>query len=231
MLIMMRFALISHKTNKESLSSLEREGFLPILLPDFSRLAEPVSSHADMLTFCIDGKIIMSSEYFSENEALFSPIKSKLVLTDEVHSSNYPNDIIFNALVCNGYIFGRLSSLSRKILSLDYRLADIKQGYAACSCISFANCIITSDPSVTKSAKKLGIEVLQIPFGNIRLDPYDYGFIGGCSGVFGNKIYFNGSLSEYPYGNEIKSFAAAKGFECVSLSLGALTDCGGIKFI
>lgn len=39
--------------------------------------------------------------------------------------------------------------------------------------------------------KQNGVEVLRITNGHIRLDGFDYGFIGGCSARLKNTIFFS----------------------------------------
>ena len=73
-----------------------------------------------------------------------------------------------------------------------------------------------------------GIRVTLISKGGISLPPYDYGFIGGASGVVGRKIYFFGDLNSHPDSAVIRKAIEEEGFIPVSLSDERLRDLGGM---
>ena len=109
---------------------------------------------------------------------------------------------------------------------------DVKHGYAKCSICSVGeNAIITADPSIAKTAKKNGIDVLKTEASHTRLDGYDCGFIGGASGDDGENIYFCGNLEKHPDGEKIKEFCKKHGRGVVCLSDEPLYDYGTLFFI
>ena len=67
--------------------------------------------------------------------------------------------------------------------------------------------------------------------GGIQLPPYEYGFIGGASGVYKDKVYFLGNLDLHPSKNIIKSVCQLANITSVSLSDGELADIGRIIFL
>jgi hypothetical protein len=64
--------------------------------------------------------------------------------------------------------------------------------------------------------------------GGISLPPHQYGFIGGASGVVGNRVYFFGNLDLHPDAKIIGEAITSEGFIPVSLSDEELSDFGGI---
>ena len=66
--------------------------------------------------------------------------------------------------------------------------------------------------------------------GGITLPPYEYGFIGGSSGVYGKKIYFFGDITRHKDADKILKAINDEGYTAVSLSDEELTDLGGIIF-
>ncbi|MCF8231691.1 MAG: hypothetical protein K9J27_05820 [Bacteroidales bacterium] len=66
---------------------------------------------------------------------------------------------------------------------------------------------------------------------NIFLKNYSHGFIGGTAGVFGDHVYFAGSLTYSPEGNKIASFLNKLNYKIVELYDGPLIDGGGIFFL
>ena len=89
--------------------------------------------------------------------------------------------------------------------------------------------IITSDMSVYDKAGKKGVDVLLIEKGHIDLNGYDYGFIGGASGLISkNKLAFTGNVKLYPDYEAIKNFCNDRGVEIISLSEKKLYDYGSL---
>ena len=76
--------------------------------------------------------------------------------------------------------------------------------------------------------EKNGVNVTLISNGGISLPPYDYGFIGGASGVIGKNVFFFGDISKHPDCKKICSAIENAGYTPVSLSDEELTDLGGI---
>jgi hypothetical protein len=93
------------------------------------------------------------------------------------------------------------------------------------------NAIITADPSIAKAVKEKGIDVLSVSPLGVRLDGYDYGFIGGASGTDEENVYFCGNIDLHPDSERIKAFCRKHGKNAVSLSDEPLYDYGTLIFI
>ena len=103
-----------------------------------------------------------------------------------------------------------------------------KQGYPACSVLHFGNSAITADRGLAQVLSENGIKVTLIRPGYISLPPYEYGFIGGASGVVDKNVYFFGDLSTHPDCEIIRKAVIAEGYAPISLSDEKLADFGGI---
>ena len=133
------------------------------------------------------------------------------------------------------YIFLRCVGFSN--IDLKYceenniKTVNINQGYARCSTLVLnEKALITSDLSIEKALKKDGVEVLLISSGNIILDGYDYGFIGGASGkIDENTVVFLGNVTNHPDYRRIENFCENHNISikiiCKDMPL---TDIGGI---
>ena len=65
----------------------------------------------------------------------------------------------------------------------------------------------------------------------IRLEPYEYGFIGGASGCDGDTVYFMGDIDSHPDSELIKSAVMGEGLIFKSLPAGGgLFDLGRLIF-
>lgn len=233
-------ALVDERIDDASERALTLRGFRVIRLPASKRLSAPVASHPDMLTFYYKNRIITSAEYCESAPYVFSDVRELLPhisisFTDESFEPVYPRDAIFNALAAGKYLFCKSDTVSKSVLDYarecDLTVVNTKQGYPACTAVAFDNSAITADLGMAKTLSSAGIKVTVISRGNIELPPYEYGFIGGAAGVFGNTVYFLGNLDTHPDSDMIRSAIEAEGFSAVSLSSGPLRDLGRIIFI
>lgn len=150
--------------------------------------------------------------------------KGEARLTDD-----YPNDCLYNCFIINGTLYGG-RAVAKEIESEVERRVIVAQGYTKCSTVILsADDFITSDPSVYKVLVSEGKNVLKTTNAGILLNGYSCGFIGGCTGVLGNKtLAVTGNkklLTDY---KNIVSFCKNIGYEIISLSNEAPYDYGGI---
>jgi hypothetical protein len=149
-------------------------------------------------------------------------------------SSPYPNDVRLNALILGNKAIVNQLTIGKEILDYiiaeKYQIISVKQGYARCSAaVVDENSIITSDSGIARAAAQAGIDVLKITEGFIRLEGFQYGFIGGaCGKISKNKIAFCGRFQEHPDYASIKRFLEAREIEPIVLADIPLTDIGGI---
>ncbi len=235
----MKFAVLSSCSPKECKESLEALGYLLLELPSFSRLSYPVDTHADMLFFSHDNIIITHREYYERAQYIFDTLCREchmgIILCEADICGAYPQDIAYNAVKVGDMLFSKTDNTSPLILKLaknkSIKTVDTAQGYAACSTLVLSGKhVICADPSLSREFERNGIDVTKITNGSVRLEPYDYGFIGGCSGVEGDTVYFCGDIDTHKEADIIKQAIYDSGMKYVSLSKGALTDIGGIKF-
>ena len=232
------FVITDKKINKDSLSVLNSLGFEPILLPPADYLAEGVSGHTDMLIFMGFGRLFCHSRYYQHNSDMIDRIcaisHSKLTLSDEQTGEKYPFDVLFNACIVGKALICNRKTVSKLIIDAaienEYDIIHVPQGYAKCSVCSVSDdAIITSDKAIALACRDK-LDVLVISEGYISLPPYNYGFIGGVSGSFGDTVYFCGSLDTHPDGEKIKEFCAKHKKIALSLSAGELQDVGSLFF-
>ena len=232
-------ALVDERLDRAAELSLLKCGFHVIRLPASDRLGSAVASHPDMLLFYYKDRIITSADYCERAPYVFTDIRelssSEIIFSDESFDEKYPKDAIFNALAVGEWLLCKADTVSP--LLLDYARESglepisVKQGYPACTTLSFGRSAITADRGIAKALTKLGIRVTVIRDGGIELPPYEYGFIGGACGVYRDTVYFIGDLSTHPDAEAIRSAIEAEGFSVVSLCDGPLRDLGRIIFI
>ena len=234
-------AIVGCDADKNITDSLADLGFSVVLLPRHTSLPAPVSSHADMLMFELNGYVFAEKQYIENNASVFEAISSygyKIVPCEISLGNEYPNDIAFNVARIGNSIYGSIYHNAQAVIEHAkrnrYKLSPIKQGYAKCSTVILGtDAIITADSGIASTAQKDGFDVLKISNSPeaVTLKGYNYGFIGGACGVYKNTVYFIGSVERHPQGEEIRSFCNKFGFDTVNLSASALVDIGGIIFL
>ena len=91
--------------------------------------------------------------------------------------------------------------------SLEIETINVNQGYTRCSTLVINDrAAITSDISIKNALESNGAEVLLISPGNIFLDGFDYGFIGGAGVSFDGKTVFFGNVKKHPDYEKIRGF-------------------------
>ncbi len=221
------YLLCSENIRKEEETFLN-EYFSIIKLRPFRLIGEAVASHADMLLCPIGNSLAVHGLYYAENKDLFDQTKIKTVQANESVSKKYPNDILLNGLFLSQTLYGRTDKLSSLLTDFASEQVFVKQGYTRCSvCKVNENAIITADRSIAEAASARGVDVLLITPGHILLDGYDYGFIGGASLTYRDKIFFFGNIKNHPDHLKMRDFAEKYSAKLISLSDMPLCDIGG----
>lgn len=143
--------------------------------------------------------------------------------------ASYPDDVKLNAASVGNFIICNSKHTYQPILG-GYRLIDISQGCAKCSTLVVDdNSIITSDQGIHKKAIENGLCSLLIECGDIRLDGYQYGFIGGCGFKLSeHQIYFTGNLYSHRNAPQMEQFLTERGIEIICGKSHELIDVGSI---
>ena len=154
-------------------------------------------------------------------------------MSGNTQSSDYPLDANLNACIIADKLFCNTMALDetvKKRLNEHIKIVHVNQGYAKCSvCIVDEASIITSDTGIAKAAENLGMNVLLISPGNIALDGYEYGFIGGASFKSSPRdIVFTGNLEKHPDKNRILDFLNARNINPLFLTDDMIFDVGSI---
>ena len=231
--------ICDHRAPKTICDNLKKE-FKVIKLPLDPSLPTPVCGHSDLLIFRLENYLIARKSYYrlakAELDEICKMAGLRLILSNAQATDKYPGDCGLCAAVSGKTIICRKESTDPEILALaselNYKILNVPQGYAKCSCVVFSDgSIVTSDNGIASVTHREGIETLSVSAGHISLPGYNYGFIGGSSGLCGNSIYFCGDLTLHPDSKAITSFAEAHGTKCISLGTGRLYDVGSLIFI
>lgn len=146
----------------------------------------------------------------------------------------YPGDCSYNISRLSKYVFANTKYADKKILNYystnGYNIIHVNQGYTACNSLIIGSTLLTEDVGIhnTIMVNDLNIKCELLPYGEVELEKFPYGFIGGTAGSFGNMVYFCGEPSKCSYCNVIDKVLKAEGVKSIALSDGPLHDFGGI---
>lgn len=195
-------------------------------------LDSPVSKHADILTNYVGKSRFFTDKNQEELCTFLENNSGKWVLIDDIKSP-YPNDCLLNFVDIGDYIICNKSILTEEIVKQlpKKTIIDVKQGYCKCSvCICKRNTIITDDISIHNAVSQYdNINSLLVEKGSVHIKKYNYGFIGGCTGLIDKDLLlFNGDLQTHTNFNKIENFLYDNGVNYIDIKGKPLTDVGSI---
>lgn len=212
----------------EIIRRLEKLADTVLAVPEAKGLPPALAAHPDMLIHASPEGLICAPETAAALNAAGIPATGG----EADPRAGYPQDIRFNCFGLNGALICNEAHTDGAVLafyrSRGMRVIDCRQGYASCSALRLPGGVVTADTRVAAACEEAGAEMLRIAPGGIRLEGYDYGFIGGCGGMVGGKLALFGDPATHPDGSLIAAFAEARGVEVVPLCGGILTDYGGL---
>jgi len=224
---------IINTTNKEITAKLEEYGYKCIPTEKSTDVSGPISLHADVLYLKTDDKTIYVSECQKNNIELLKKLgytvhtvklspgyktecKLNMVITDDI-------------ILCNPKTCMDLSEVkgNRKIIP-------VNQGYTKCSTIVIDNDnFITEDKSIYNALTQNGKNCLLIEKGHVKLEGYEYGFIGGAS-VYLEKektLLFFGDISKHLNYSDINNFCLINNIKIDYIKNTDVFDLGGADII
>ncbi len=201
----------------------------PLFVSSCSDVIRQVRNHSDMLFSYLGNGYYMAEKSQTSLVSRLNSLGLKSVNSSVCLSSIYPRDVVLNTCVIGDKILGSFAAAD--MWSGDHReFVPVKQGYAKCSvCVVDEHSLITDDISIFDACKILDIDALLVRKGSVKLNGFDYGFIGGCCGkISRDTLAFFGDVSTHCDYEKIKSFLAYRGVSALSLTSGSLIDVGSI---
>lgn len=215
--------------NEKIISVLKSYGYICIPTIKSNNVSEPIACHADVLYLKTNNNVLYVSKCQYNNYQLLQKIGYKInniELNVGYKTESKLNMVITNNLImCNPKTCTDIDNFKS-----NKQIIYVKQGYTKCSTIIINdNCFITEDESIYKSLINSNYKCLLIDKAYVRLDGYEYGFIGGASAVLNKELLlFFGDISKHPQYNLIKEFCVNNNINIDYIEDMQLTDIGGI---
>lgn len=233
-----RAVIINPNVNSEIISFFE-EREIDII---FSKKAESIDSsvayHPDIQIAHIDGGLYVAApEFFDYYNEKLSPYGVDVIKGNRAIQSNYPGDVAYNVLRVGKTSFANINATDEVCLfhldNSNAKIINVPQGYAKCNvCVVDENSIITSDASISKKATENNVNVLNINTSEIKLQGFEYGFIGGASFMLNNKtLCFLGDISHHTDYDKILDFLKIRNIEPLMISSEKAEDFGSVILV
>ena len=228
----MKYVVIDKRMRKKEKEYLKKLGMNIIEVNYHPEVYDEISSHVDIFVCKIKDTIFLSPN-ITEIQL------PNLVIGEGKVLAKYPFDIKYNVASIGNYVIHNFKYTDKKILDYieDNKLkkVDVKQGYTKCNiAVTSKNSCITSDELIAEKLIENGIDALYVKESNIKLldksgNPTGMqGFIGGATGILGNKFILFGD-SKYLENKEIILNHIQKyGLELVEFEDELIYDYGGI---
>lgn len=224
---------VDYRTTEEEINSLKNLNYDVIKIPKDNNLYEAINGHTDIqLNILNRHTIIVNKNINLSFKELLKTKNINFIESDSTLSFKYPSNISLNAYITDNYLVHNLKFTDKKIL--DYcknkKIIHVNQGYTKCSILPLREkAIITNDTGIYNKLKSENFDILLLPFGDIELSGFNYGFIGGVGGMISNdSMAFFGSLDNYAFGNEVKKFLYKYDIKPIYLSNTKLIDRGSL---
>ena len=221
------------KIPEQAKTNLQKYGDL-FLLETKGITAESISGHPDIFFCKTPNQWIIAPNLPEKYKELLSlnliPYKEGKTNVGE----KYPEAASYNAVVTNDYLIHRIDITESEILNNCQTLnkINVNQGFTKCSLLALKNNnFITCDEGIYKTLIKNNINLLLLSSKEILLPGHEYGFLGGCCGIWKNNLFILGSLHNYIDASKLKKFTELLGYTIIELYDGPLFDGGTILFM
>lgn len=224
---------VDYRTTENEINSLKKLNYDVIKIPKDNNLYEAINGHTDIqLNIINKNTIIVNKNINLSFKELLKAKNINFIESESTLSSKYPNNISLNAYITENYLVHNLKFTDKKILEYckNKKSINVNQGYTKCSILPLREkAIITNDTGIYNTLKNENFDILLLPFGDIELSGFNYGFIGGVGGMISSdSMAFFGSLDNYAFGNEVKKFLYKYDIKPIYLSNTKLIDRGSL---
>ncbi len=213
----------------EFISSLCNLGVVALKTDHCPDIMSQISNHADILFAHLGDDDFLIEQ--NQKNLIVELQKLGFIQADTAVKlgAEYPSDVLLNCCTLGNKLICGKDNVHPLLLKNKIAVKS-SQGYSKCSvCAVDEYSIITDDISVFEACKNNDIDALLVSKGSVKLDGFDYGFIGGCSGKLSkDTLSFCGDIRSHSDYQRIKSFLSFRGIQTVSLSSGPLIDVGSV---
>lgn len=213
-------------TDKEVVNKLNSLGYKCYSVIPSNNVSKPICRHSDTLYLKIDKNTFIISECQIKNKSLLENEGYKVIIYDKL-KPGYKTESFLNFIINDKYVIR--NTKTSLILNNKYLTEiKVKQGYTRCSTICInSGAYITDDDNIYERLEKNNLDCIKLSKGDILLDGYEYGFIGGsCVLLNENEILFFGDISNKKDKNLVVEFLSKYNINAIFIEGKKLVDLG-----
>ena len=222
-----RHIIIGEKYRKSLENALIEHDLEPIWLKNNPHVDERLSGHADLSAVQI-GKSVILSEHLMPCEPIHNI--TSVEYAPDPRQAVYPYDAGLNFCIVGDKLFYNPKTANAKLVEKCgcKQLIPVKQGYTKCSiCVVDENSIITSDKRIAEAAENAGMDALYLSKPFVKLEGFDYGFIGGTTfKISETDLAFTGKIADTIIESKIESFLSKRNINPIYLTDSPIFDIG-----
>lgn len=204
----MKYCIVD-TSDKQITEKLVHLGYNCIDVIPSGRVSPPICHHTDVLYKKLDNTTIIASACQKPNFPLLEKLGYRIIVNDNLRPG-YKTESWLNYILNNKYFIFNPKTAEKPDKEFIKVQKEIKvnQGYTGCSTVCVTeDAYITDDENIYKTLTDNNIDCLYIGKGDIELEGYDYGFIGGASVKLNEKeILFFGDIKNKEDKNKISEF-------------------------
>ncbi|MDF2950041.1 MAG: hypothetical protein K0R07_2088 [Sedimentibacter sp.] len=230
-----RAVIVDYRVTDEIVDYLKKLNIEPIKTIKCTDIQEPVDGHPDMVIHPIDFEtFVVAPNVYDYYRNVLENKSIKVIKGGKTLCRNYPEDIAYNVARIGRYAVHNLQHTDQV---LKYYLEEagiefihVNQGYSKCSIAAVNdNKALTSDLTLHEKLKSYNIDCMFINPEVVNLKGYNYGFIGGCTGLINEKIFLStGKILDKNILNPLKEFIRSAGYIYDEASSGQIIDLGSL---
>lgn len=220
---------IVNTEDKEILDCLKNLGYSCIPVIESDRVSKPISRHSDVLYRKLSDDTVIASACQKENFSFLNKAGYNILVCDNL-SPGYNTESYLNFIINDKYIIcnPKTALKMESEYTTNKKTINVKQGYTSCSVVCVNNeAYITDDENIYNTLSENNIACLKIKKGDIELNGYNYGFIGGASVKLDEEnILFLGDIKDLTDKNNVIEFCRKYNMNTLFIKDKKLKDIG-----
>jgi len=225
--------IIDKKIPEQAKETLKEYGDL-IELETSGITYDAISGHPDIFVHAAGKQLIVAPNTPEKYVQALKDFGVEITFGEQPVGEKYPASSAYNVVSTPGLLIHNFRNTDSVITTLmeDADLIHVDQGYTRCNLLALDDDhFITSDEMIKRVLDRFGKDCLYAKPNGIILEGFKNGFLGGCCGIHGKKIFIIGSLKHYAPGDIVREYLESHAYDIVELYNGQLFDGGSILFI
>lgn len=193
-----------------------------------------ISGHPDIFMCQTSNGLIVAPNAPDELIAVLNKNKISFKFGQKNLAAKYPETSYYNAVSNSNIFIHNLSFTDSYLLSAveEQKKISVNQGYCRCNLLALdTGNFVCSDSGILKTLKNNNYNVFFVSPKKIRLPGFSYGFFGGATGIYHDKVFLIGSLNFLEEGRDLKKWLESQNYQIIELYNGPLFDGGSIIFL